>query len=103
MLESVGVNAFNYKKETIAEGLSRLAPGGIDCAFDNVGGVSWHSLNTIIKPLKRNMYSGETLETILEMLNDGGSVAVCGARRQSICLPTEHVAFGDRCNLTIQQ
>eukprot|EP00656_Telonema_subtile_P007634 TRINITY_DN13584_c0_g1_i1.p1 TRINITY_DN13584_c0_g1~~TRINITY_DN13584_c0_g1_i1.p1 ORF type:complete len:360 (-),score=84.38 TRINITY_DN13584_c0_g1_i1:220-1299(-) len=62
LLESVGVKGFNYKNESVLEGLQRLAPNGIDCAYDNVG--------------------GETLEAILEMVNEGGSVALCGAISQ---------------------
>jgi NADPH-dependent curcumin reductase CurA len=31
-------SAFNYKKESYAEALKRLAPEGIDIYYDNVGG-----------------------------------------------------------------
>merc|ERR1719480_774698 len=62
LLASLGVEAFNYKKETILHGLRRLAPGGVNICFDNVG--------------------GETLEAALEMMNDRGRVLLCGAISQ---------------------
>lgn len=62
LLKSMGFEAFNYKTEPVLEGLRRLCPDGLDVAFDNVGGM--------------------TLEAILEMMNDGGRVVVCGAISQ---------------------
>ncbi|CAK9031805.1 NADPH-dependent oxidoreductase 2-alkenal reductase (AtAER) (NADP-dependent alkenal double bond reductase P1) (DBR1) (NADPH-azodicarbonyl/quinone reductase) (NADPH:2-alkenal/one alpha, partial [Durusdinium trenchii] len=59
MLKSLGFEAFNYKEESVLAALKRLCPDGLNVCFDNVG--------------------GETLEAMLEMLNDGGTVAVCGA------------------------
>jgi len=58
LLEGAGIEAFNYKKEAPLEGLQRLCPNGFDVAFDNVG--------------------GDTLEAMLEMINDGGRIALCG-------------------------
>jgi len=62
LLRSLGIDSFNYKKESTLEGLRRLCPGGLNVAFDNVG--------------------GETLESILEMMNDGGRVTLSGAISQ---------------------
>lgn len=62
MLKDLGVEAFNYKQEATLEALKRLCPDGFDVAFDNVG--------------------GETLEAMLEMINDKGRVALCGAISQ---------------------
>mmetsp|Transcript_38182 Transcript_38182/g.119159 ORF Transcript_38182/g.119159 Transcript_38182/m.119159 type:complete len:355 (+) Transcript_38182:52-1116(+) len=62
VLKSMGIEGFNYKRESIFEGLQRLCPGGVNVAFDNVG--------------------GETLEAILEMMNDEGRVVLCGAISQ---------------------
>lgn len=62
LLSSLGVEAFNYKKESILEGLQRLCPKGLNIFFDNVG--------------------GETLEHALEMMNDFGRVVMCGAISQ---------------------
>ncbi|XP_006819176.1 prostaglandin reductase 1-like [Saccoglossus kowalevskii] len=40
-LKEVGFDeAFNYKTEQLDEALTRTAPNGIDCFFDNVGGLS---------------------------------------------------------------
>jgi NADPH-dependent curcumin reductase CurA len=62
MLTSLGVKAFNYKKESTLQALQRLAPEGIDIYFDNVG--------------------GETLEDALEVMNDLGRIIACGSISQ---------------------
>lgn len=49
---------FNYKKESPAAALERLAPEGIDIYFENVG--------------------GEHLEAALDKMKQGGRVPVCG-------------------------
>lgn len=49
---------FNYKKESAADALPRLAPQGIDIYFENVG--------------------GEQLDAALENMNTGGRIPVCG-------------------------
>lgn len=49
---------FNYKKEKPLDALKRLAPGGIDIYYENVG--------------------GEQLEAALEVLNDFGRIVACG-------------------------
>ena len=36
-----GVDAFNYKRQSVAEALAALAPEGVDLFFDGVGGASW--------------------------------------------------------------
>jgi len=61
-LQSLGFEAFNYREESVENALKRLAPGGLNACFDNVG--------------------GETLEVVLEMMNDTGSVTLCGAISQ---------------------
>ncbi len=50
--------AFNYKTEAPMKALGRLAPGGIDAYFDNVG--------------------GDALEAALAHLNVHGRAAICG-------------------------
>lgn len=58
-MKSIGYDAvFNYKEEPVANALARLAPNGIDCYFDLVG--------------------GETSLAAVSKMNDGGRVAVCG-------------------------
>jgi len=49
---------FNYKKEKPRDALKRLAPGGIDIYFENVG--------------------GEQLEAAIEAMNDFGRIIACG-------------------------
>lgn len=49
---------FNYKKENPADALKRLAPGGIDIYYENVGGVQ--------------------LEAAINALNDFGRIVACG-------------------------
>ncbi|KAK2609166.1 Ca(2+)-dependent cysteine protease [Conoideocrella luteorostrata] len=49
---------FNYKKETPAEALKRMAPSGIDIYYENVG--------------------GDHLEAALDNLNVYGRIVVCG-------------------------
>merc|ERR1719481_246159 len=59
-LKQIGFDeAFNYKKVGVVESLSKAAPAGVDCYFDNVG--------------------GEMTAGILSLMNTRGRVAVCGA------------------------
>lgn len=51
--------AFDYKDASVREQLPRVAPDGIDLFYDNVG--------------------GDHLEAALDVLNDGGRAALCGA------------------------
>jgi NADPH-dependent curcumin reductase CurA len=51
-------SGFNYKKESPADALKRLAPNGIDINFENVG--------------------GDHLEAALDNMNMGGRVPICG-------------------------
>jgi NADPH-dependent curcumin reductase len=54
--------AIDYKRESVADQLSRHCPQGIDIYFDNVG--------------------GSILEPVLDMMNINGRVVVCGAISQ---------------------
>ncbi|RZB39601.1 prostaglandin reductase 1 [Asbolus verrucosus] len=60
-LKSIGFDyVINYKTTpNLAEELQKAAPKGIDCYFDNVG--------------------GETSSIIMNQMNQGGRVSVCGA------------------------
>merc|ERR1719500_1441593 len=59
-LKSIGFDeAFNYKKVGVVESLSKAAPKGVDCYFDNVG--------------------GEMTAAVMAAMNTRGRVAVCGA------------------------
>merc|ERR1719433_1451360 len=59
-LKEIGFDkAFNYKKVGVVESLSKAAPAGVDCYFDNVG--------------------GEMTAGVLSLMNTRGRVAVCGA------------------------
>merc|ERR1719411_148426 len=59
-LKQIGFDeAFNYKKVGVVESLSKAAPKGVDCYFDNVG--------------------GEMTAGVLSLMNTRGRVAVCGA------------------------
>ncbi|MEL7977321.1 NADP-dependent oxidoreductase [Isoptericola sp. F-RaC21] len=51
--------ALNYKDAPVREQLPELVPGGVDVFFDNVG--------------------GDHLTAALDVMNDGGRVALCGA------------------------
>lgn len=51
--------AINYKDAPVREQLPEIAPEGVDVFFDNVG--------------------GDHLEAALDVMNDGGRVALCGA------------------------
>jgi NADPH-dependent curcumin reductase CurA len=50
--------AINYKKENVRDALKRACPNGIDVYFENVG--------------------GDILDAVLERINVGARVAVCG-------------------------
>ncbi|KAF7275307.1 prostaglandin reductase 1-like isoform X2 [Rhynchophorus ferrugineus] len=52
-------HAINYKTQDVEQALQELAPKGIDCYFDNVG--------------------GEISSTVLSQMNLFGRVSVCGA------------------------
>lgn len=54
--------AFNYKKESPADALTRLAPDGIDIFYDNVG--------------------GEQLDVAFTQLKVGGRIVACGSVSQ---------------------
>ncbi|KUL85601.1 hypothetical protein ZTR_08012 [Talaromyces verruculosus] len=59
ILKDLGFDAgFNYKKESPAQALQRLAPEGLDIYYDNVG--------------------GDHLEASLNAMKDYGRVIVCG-------------------------
>lgn len=51
--------AFNYKEVPVRRALPELVPDGVDIYFDNVG--------------------GDHLEAALDVMNDGGRLALCGA------------------------
>jgi NADPH-dependent curcumin reductase CurA len=57
--------AFNYKKEKPADALARLAPGGIDIYYENVG--------------------GEHLEAALNAMKSLGRIVMCGMVSDSTC------------------
>lgn len=60
LLDEVGVEAaFNYREESPAEALPRLAPEGIDVYFDNVG--------------------GDHLEAALDAMRPFGRISLCGS------------------------
>lgn len=59
-MKEIGFDAAsNYKTDDIQEFLTKNAPKGVDCYFDNVG--------------------GELSSTVMSKMNDYGRVAVCGA------------------------
>lgn len=58
--QELGLNhAFNYKTENIKDSLNSVAPNGIDCYFDNVGGT--------------------LADSVMECLKEHGRVAICGS------------------------
>ncbi|PWY95818.1 oxidoreductase [Aspergillus sclerotioniger CBS 115572] len=59
VVEELGFDAcFDYRVEGTREALMRLAPDGVDVYFENVG--------------------GEMLEGVMERMNTGGRIVVCG-------------------------
>jgi NADPH-dependent curcumin reductase CurA len=83
LLESIGVEAFNYKKEATLQGLRRLGPDGLNIFFDNVG--------------------GEVLEASLEMMNDFGRVVMCGAISQYDKPPAERYGVKNLFHVVAKQ
>ena len=57
--DKYGIDAFNYKRQSVGEALEMLAPEGVDLFFDNVGGA--------------------TLEQTLPRMRKFGTVIACGA------------------------
>lgn len=51
--------AIDYKSENVQQILRKVAPNGIDCFFDNVG--------------------GELSSVVISLMNDFGRIAVCGS------------------------
>lgn len=63
LVEDVGCAAAgNYRTEPVGDFLARVAPNGVDAAFDNVGGA--------------------TLDAMLQAMVPGGRIALCGAISQ---------------------
>lgn len=59
LTEELGFDYFiNYKTQNVEEELKKLAPGGVDCYFDNVG--------------------GELSTTVLNQMNVRGRASICG-------------------------
>lgn len=83
LLKSLGVEAFNYKKESTLQGLQRLCPKGLNVFYDNVG--------------------GETLEQALEMMNDFGRVVMCGAISQYDKKPSERYGVKNLFHVVAKQ
>lgn len=54
--------AIDYKRESVADSLAKLCPGGVDVYFDNVG--------------------GETLDAALGQIAQGARVVLCGGTSQ---------------------
>lgn len=52
-------HAINYKKEKVGDALKKIAPKGVDCYFDNVG--------------------GEISSQIIEKMAEFGRISICGA------------------------
>ncbi|RAL00944.1 MDR family NADP-dependent oxidoreductase [Aspergillus ibericus CBS 121593] len=70
VLEELGFDAcFDYRVEGVREALGRVAPEGVDVYFENVG--------------------GEVLEGVLEGMNVGGRVVVCGMISQYNLAPED--------------
>nr|XP_023022658.1 prostaglandin reductase 1-like [Leptinotarsa decemlineata] len=60
LVDELGFDYFiNYKTQNLEEALKKVAPQGIDCYFDNVG--------------------GDVSFTIMNQMNRFGKIAVCGA------------------------
>ncbi|KAF6807783.1 menadione-induced protein-4 [Colletotrichum sojae] len=75
LVKVLGFDAvFNYKKETVDEGLARLAPEGIDIFYDNVG--------------------GETLDAALLQMNPYGRIVACGAISQYTRVQGPYTGYG---------
>lgn len=58
LLSTLGVTAFNYRTESIADGVKRTCPDGVDFLFDNV--------------------DGAIRLAVLEAMNPGGVIINCG-------------------------
>ena len=86
LVKELGFDAvFNYKKETVDEGLARLAPDGIDIYYDNVG--------------------GETLDAALLRINAYGRIIACGAISQYSRVQGPYTGYGvtNIFNITVKR
>ncbi|UQC81181.1 menadione-induced gene-4 [Colletotrichum lupini] len=86
LVRELGFDAvFNYKKETVDEGLARLAPDGIDIFYDNVG--------------------GETLDAVLLKMNTYGRIIACGAISQYSRVQGPYTGYGvtNIFNITVKR
>lgn len=77
IIKNLGFDAaINYKTPNLMENLKQACPNGIDCYFDNVG--------------------GETLDTVIDLLNVHARVALCGSvsdynRQEESTGPRKHM------------
>ncbi|KXX83195.1 NADP-dependent alkenal double bond reductase P1 [Madurella mycetomatis] len=86
LVKELGFDAvFNYNKETVDEGLARLAPNGIDIYYDNVG--------------------GETLDAVLLQMNAYGRIVACGAISQYTRVQGPYTGYGvtNIFNITVKR
>ena len=86
LVKELGFDAvFNYKKETVDQGLARLAPEGIDIYYDNVG--------------------GETLDAALLQMNPYGRIVACGAISQYTRVQGPYTGYGvtNIFNITVKR
>lgn len=86
LVKELGFDAvFNYNKETVDEGLARLAPDGIDIYYDNVG--------------------GETLDAVLLQMNAYGRIVACGAISQYTRVQGPYTGYGvtNIFNITVKR
>ncbi|RYP67660.1 hypothetical protein DL771_007127 [Monosporascus sp. 5C6A] len=86
LVNELGFDAvFNYKKETVDEGLARLAPDGIDIYYDNVG--------------------GETLDAALLRMKTYGRIVACGAISQYTRVQGPYTGYGvtNLFNITVKR
>lgn len=78
IVNNFGFDAYiNYKTQDVDQELSKVAPEGVDCYFDNVSVMCTFLKNNRLRLLLQ--VAGEISTTVIKHMNRHGRISVCGS------------------------